>query len=167
MRFIPTLILAYLVLGLQSGLAQHIQIRDASPNLVLPVVIFIALYASRDSALLGSYILGLMQDMLSMVPLGVNPLIYGAITAAVRMTQPAIHREHWLTHILLGLAGGVLQGVILTIVGLRMPEVRAPLEMLVVSTLYTAALCPILLLPLLKSRRIFGFQPQRKLPGRV
>jgi rod shape-determining protein MreD len=165
-RFIPALILAYLALGLQSGLAQHIQIRDASPNLVLPAVIFIALYASRDSALLGSYILGLMQDMLSMVPLGVNPLIYAAITAAVRMTQPAIHREHWLTHVLLGLAGGVLQGVILTIVGLRMPP-RPEVEMLVVSTLYTAALCPLLLKPLLMSRRIFGFQPERKLPGRV
>ncbi len=166
MRFIPTLILAYLVLGLQSGLAQHIQIRDASPNLVLPVVIFIALYASRDSALLGSYLIGLMQDILSMMPLGVNPLIYAAITAAVRMTQPAIHREHWLTHVLLGLAGGVLQGAILTIVGLRMPP-RPPLEMLVISTLYTAALCPFLLKPLLMSKRIFGFQPQRKLPGRV
>jgi rod shape-determining protein MreD len=165
-RFIPTLFLAYLALGLQSGLAQHIQIRDASPNLVLPVVIFIALYASRDSALLGTYLIGLMQDMLSMVPLGVNPLMYAAITAAVRMTQPAIHREHWLTHILLGLAGGVLQGAILTIVGLRMPP-RPPVEMLLVSTLYTAALCPILLLPLLASRRIFGFQPERKMLGRV
>ena len=166
MRFIPTLILAYLALGLQSGLAQHIQIRDASPNLVLPVVIFIALYASRDSALLGTYLIGLMQDMLSMVPLGVNPLMYAAITAAVRMTQPAIPREHWLTHILLGLAGGVLQGVILSIVGLRMPP-RPPVEMLLVSTLYTAALCPILLRPLLASRRIFGFQPERKMLGRV
>ena len=82
------------------------------------------------------------------------------------MTQPAIHREHWLTHLLLGLAGGVLQGVILTIVGLRMPP-RPPVEMLVVSTLYTAALCPFLLALLLMTRRIFGFHPERKLPGRV
>lgn len=166
MRFIPTLILAYLALGLQSGLAQHIEIRGATPNLVLPVIIFIALYASRDSALLGSYLIGLMQDILSLVPLGVNPLVYAAVTVAVRMTQPAMYREHPLTHLILGLAGGVLQGVILTIVGLRMPP-RPPVDMLIGSTLYTAILCPILLLPLLKSKRLFGFQPERKLPGRV
>lgn len=166
MRFLPCLILAYVILGLQSGLSQHIQIRDASPNLVLPVVIFIALYAPRDAALLGTYILGLMQDMLSMVPLGVHPLVYAAVTVAVRVTQPTLHREHWLTHVLLALAGGVLHGVILTIVGWRMPP-RPPVEMLVTSTLYTAVLCPILLKPLLMSRRIFGFQPERKLPGRV
>lgn len=166
MRFIPWLILAYVVLGLQSGLAPYIQIRDASPNLVLPVIIFIGLYAPRDSALLGTYVVGLMQDVISQYPLGTHALVYAAVTLGVRLTQPAIHREHWLTHVVLALVGGILQAIVLTIVGIRLGA-RPPVSLLLVSTLYTAAVSPLMLKPLHKIKRVFAFQPERKLPGRV
>lgn len=165
MRFIPWLILAYVVLGLQSGLAPYIQIQGASPNLVLPVIIFIALYAPRDAALLGTYVVGLMQDVISQYPLGTHALVYAAVTVGVRMTQPAIHREHWLTHVILALVGGAIQGMILTIVGIRM-HARPPFSLLAISTLYTAALAPVMLVPLQKIKRIFAFVPERKLAGR-
>lgn len=166
MRFIPWIILAYVVLGLQCGLGPYIQINDAAPNLVLPVIIFIALYAPRDAALLGTYIVGLMQDMISTVPLGTHALVYAAVTAAVRMTQPTIQREHWLTHVLLALSGGVLQGVVWTLAGMRMHD-RPPMSLLVTTTIYTAILSPFMLKYLHKIKRIFAFQPERKMPGRV
>jgi rod shape-determining protein MreD len=166
MRFVPWFILAYLVLGLQSGLAPYIQIDNAPPNLVLPAVIFIALYAPRDAALLGTYVMGLMQDTISGVPLGTNALVYAAVTFGVRVTQPTIDREHWLTHVILALVGGVLQAAILTMVGMRRHELY-PWSMLIISTLYTAAVAPFILKPLHKIKRVFGFQPERKLPGRA
>ncbi len=166
MRFVPTILLAYLVLGIESGIAPFIGIKSATPNLLLPVVIFIALYAPRDAALLGTYVIGLMQDMLSQEPLGVHALVYGAVTFAVRLTQPTIHREHPMTHILLAVVGGGLQGVVLILVALRLPP-RPPISMLMISTLYTAALSPIILRVLHKMKRFFAFQPERKVPGRM
>jgi rod shape-determining protein MreD len=166
MRFFPWLILAYVVLGLQSGLAPYIQVYHASPNLVLPVVIFIALYAPKDSALLGTYVVGLMQDMLSAYPLGTLALVYAPVTLLVRVTQPVIHREHWMTHLVLAVVGGAIQGVVITLVGIR-TGARPPVSILAISTVYTAALAPVMLRPLHRMRKLFAFAPERKLPGRA
>lgn len=166
MRFIPTILLAYLVLGIQSGLTPYIGIRNATPNLMVAVVIFISLYAPREPALIGVYILGLMQDVLSQDPLGVHPLVYAAVAAATRVTQPTIHREHWLTHLMLGLAAGALQGLILWLVGLKMPP-RPTVDVLANSAIYTAILTPIIVKCLIRIRRLFAFQPERKSPGKI
>ena len=162
MSFIPTILLAYLVLAIQSGIAPFIGVGGATPNLLLPVVIFIALYASREPALIGVYVIGLMQDMLSQDPLGVYPLVYAFLAIVARMTQPTIHRDHWLTHILLGLAGGTLHGAILWLVSVRLGGQRYSLELIFNSAIYTAITTPIILRVLVKSKRLFGFQPDRR-----
>lgn len=166
MRFLPTILLSYLVLGIQSGLTPYIGIRNATPNLMVPVVVFIALYAPREPALIGVFILGLMQDVLSQDPLGVHALVCAAVAAATRITQPAIHREHWLTHLVLGLIGGALQGLVLWLVGLRMPP-RPSFDVLAYSAIYTAVLTPILLKGLISIRKVFAFQPERKTVGKI
>ena len=166
MRYLPWFILAYLVLGLQCGLSPYIAFHNAPPNLVMPAAIFIALYAPRDAALLGTYVLGLMQDMLSQEPLGVHALLYSAVTLAVRFTQPRFYREHWMTHLLMGLIGGVTQGLILTLVSLRLPP-RPTFSLLLISAIYSTLLTPVLLLPLQKIKWIFGFKPERRTPGRL
>lgn len=166
MRYIPWFILAYVVLGLQSGLSPYISIDGSPPNLLLPVAIFIALYAPRDAALLGTYVLGLMQDMLSLEPLGVHALVYAAVTLGVRYSQPLLFREHWITHLLLGLTGGVLHAMILVLVGFRLAP-APPIMMLATYVLYTTAITPLMLYPLQKCKRFFGFQAKRNVPGRV
>lgn len=166
MRFVPAILLAYIVLGVQSGLAPFIAVKDATPNLMLAVVIFIALYAPREPALIGVFVLGLMQDMLSTDPLGVYPLVYAAVAAATRITQPAIYRAHWLTHLVLGIVGGALHAGILILVGLRMPG-RPSLDVLIASATYTAIITPFLLWLLISIRKIFAFRPERKTPGQI
>lgn len=166
MRFIPAILLAYVVLGVQSGLGPFIAVKDATPNFMLAVVIFIALYAPREPALIGVFVLGLMQDMLSQDPLGVYPLVYAAVAAATRVTQPAIHRQHWLTHLILGLVGGALHAGILMLVGLRMPG-RPSLDVLIASAIYTAVLTPVLLWLLISIRKVFAFRPERKTAGQI
>ena len=163
MSFIPTILLAYLVLAIQSGIAPFIDVGAATPNLLVPVVIFIALYASREPALIGVYVLGLMQDMLSQDPLGVYPIVYAFLAIVTRMTQPAIHREHPLTHLVLGLAGGALHGAILWLVSVRLGGQRYSFELIANSAIYTAITTPIILLLLIKSKRLFGFQPDRRI----
>lgn len=156
------MLLAYVVLGLQSGIAPFIDVRSATPNLLLPVVIFIALYASREPALIGIYVLGLMQDMLSQDPLGVYPLVYAVVAYAARMTRPVIHREHWLTHLILGLVGGALHGGILWLVSVRLGGERYSFELIANSAVYSAITTPIILKLLIRAKRLFGFQPERR-----
>ncbi len=154
MRFIPTILLAYVVLGLQSGLSTFIEINGVAPNLALPLVIFIALYAPRDVALVGVFIIGLMQDMLTQSPVGVYPLVYACVAFATRTTQPALQRGHWITHIIVACTGAIAQGAILYVVGLRMPP-RHSWQVLMNMAIYSAVLTPILLRLLIWSKRLF------------
>jgi len=165
MRIIPTILLAYLVIAIQSGLAPFIAVRDATPNLMLAVVIFIALYAPREAALIGVYVLGLMQDVLSQEPLGAHALVYAAVAIATRFTQPSIHREHWLTHVLLAMMGAALHAVILWLAGLRLPPQPA-VDLLFAGALYSVILTPILLRVLIAMRRIFIYSAHKKIEAR-
>lgn len=161
MNFFLIILLAYVVLGIQSGLGPFIAMGDATPNLMVAVVVYIALYAPREPALIGVFVLGLMQDVLSQDPVGVYPLVYAAVAGATRITQPTIRREHWVTHLVLGATGGVLQGIILWLIGLRTGS-RPSLHTLIISAAYTAVLTPILLKGLIAMRKMFAFQRELK-----
>src|ERR1700749_2562039 len=87
MRWLTYFILAYLTLGLQIGLAGHIALGGARPNLVLLAVIFIAINAPRDAALLGCFVLGLLQDLTTQQPLGIFALSYGLVAMFTISTQ--------------------------------------------------------------------------------
>jgi len=162
MRIIPVLLLAYLVLGVQSGLSPFIAVGNASPNLMLAVILFITLYAPREAALIGVYVLGLMQDVLSQEPLGVHPLVYAAVAFATRATQPGIHREHWLTHVILSVAAAALHAGILYLIGIRLLSQPDP-RMLISTALYTVIVTPFLLRLLILARPLFIHRPDRAL----
>lgn len=163
MRVIPTILLAYVVLAVQSGLAPFIAVRGASPNLMLPVVIFVALYAPREVALIGVYVLGLMQDIMSQEPLGLHPLVYAAVAFATRATQPALHRNHWITQVILAALGAGLHAIILWLVGWRMPP-RPSFEALANGAIYTFVLTPLILRGLVALRRVFVVTQAARLP---
>src|SRR5436305_14664380 len=110
MRWLPFFILAYVMLGVQVGLSGFDQVYRGRPNFVLLAVVFIAVNAHRDAGLLGCFLLGLMQDLLTQSPLGLNAMAYGAIGMLVIGLQEVVYREHFLTHIALGLAGGLRYG---------------------------------------------------------
>ena len=113
MRFLPFFILAYIALGIQSGLTGYGAIYQARPNLALLVVIFIAVNANRDAALLGCFLLGLTQDLLTgQSPLGLNAVSYGLIGILVINTQEVVYSDHFLTHISLGLLGGLMYALL-------------------------------------------------------
>ena len=112
MRWISFFILAYVALGVQLGLAGAADIQGAGVNVVMLAAIFIALNVPRDEALLGCFLLGLMQDLLTLQPLGVWAVAYTIVGMFVISTQEFVYREHPLTHITLGLGGGLLSGAV-------------------------------------------------------
>lgn len=163
MRWPPYFILAYLALGVQAGVGADVAVGLAQPNLVLIAAIFIALHAPRDSALLGCFAMGLLQDLLTLQPLGLFALSYGLVGLFVVSSQEIVYREHPLTHVLLTLAGSLMTGgVLLVHAWVRGPSL--PVGSVLMSALYTAAVAPAVLWPLARFRRVFAFQsPRRRL----
>ena len=161
MRWITYFILAYLALAIQAGIAPYVRWNRAPPNLVLLAVIFIAINAPRQAALLGCLCLGLMQDLLTQSPLGLYALSYGLVGMFVVSTQQVVYREHPLTHFSLALVGGLLTAFVLLLQGLiHRPGIGA--WSLLITTIYTAILAPFVLGILQRLKRAFAFQPSRR-----
>lgn len=160
MRWIVYFILAYLAVGLQVGLAEHLRYNDGTPNFVLLAVIFIAINAPREPALLGAFVLGALQDLLSTQAMGLYAFSYGLAAMFTISTQEIIYREHPLTHLSLGLVTGLLTAVILVLhAWLKQPaSMKAPF----VSAILTAAAAPIVLGILQRMKRAFAFKEERR-----
>jgi len=159
MRWLTYFILAYLAMGLQIGLAGVLRYHNGEINFVLIAVVFIALNAPRDSALLGSFVLGALQDMATQQPLGVHALAYGFTAMLISFTQGRVYRGHPLTHFALTLAGGfITAGVMFVHSAVRGPS--APVS--IASAFYTAILAPLVLMGLMRVRFLFSFQSGRR-----
>jgi rod shape-determining protein MreD len=161
MRLPAYFILAYVVIGLQIGLGESLRIGHCRPDLVLLAVIFIAIHAPRDAALLGCFGIGLMQDLVSLNSLGVHALAYSLVAMFIVSTQELVYRAHPLTHFSLGFVGSVLAGLVVLIHGwIRGPGV--PVTQLLGNALYTACVAPLVLALLNVTRRAFSFQQSRR-----
>lgn len=160
MRWLYWSILAYIVLVLQAGVGPFIAWGGVPPNLVLILVVFFALNAPREPALLAGFVLGLMQDLLTTTPLGFNAFIGGLVALLVQFTQASVYRDHPLTHFMLTLGAGVLASLFTVAHGWFYPA-SPPLAMLITCNLYTAVLAPLLLWPLGRLKPLFAFQARR------
>jgi rod shape-determining protein MreD len=164
MKWLPYFILAYLILGFQIGLRGFVEFKGAAPNLVLIVVIFLALNAPREPALLGCFLLGMMQDLLTLHPVGTWAVAYGLVAYFVLSTQEVVYPEHPLTHFSMTLAGGILCAVVLSLHawlyawfhGKNNGQSQA--VGLFASALYSAILAPFILGMLQRMKGAFGFR---------
>jgi rod shape-determining protein MreD len=175
MRWFTYAILAYLAVGLQIGLAPYIAYRGAAPNFVLLAVVFIAVNAPKDAALLGCFILGFLQDLVTQQQPGLFALSYGLVAMLIVSTQQVVYKDHPLTHFSLALAAGLVTATILVVHGwVRPPAFRATDVKIAIRAvrpsgtieltraLYTALLAPIVLGVLRKTKTVFGFQSHRR-----
>lgn len=163
MRWLACFILAYLAIGIQIGADPYFRFHGVMPDLILIAVIFIAINARRDSALLGCMLIGAMTDLVTGVSFGLYTLAYSLVAMFVVSTQDIVYREHPLTHLSLPFFGSLLVTAVLFVYGLIHRESGAQtLTMLFASAVYTAALGPVLLGILQRMKRIFAFQPSRR-----
>ncbi len=172
MRFIPYFILAYLAIGLQIGLGRYLQWNGVEPNLVLLAVVFIAINAPREPALLGCFAMGAVQDLLTVQPPGLYALSYGIVAMVISVMQATVKRAHPFTHVSLvamaaALTSGVLwfQGLIWGRTTANDPSpasVRTDLGSLFVGIVLTAILAPFVIGVLHRVRKAFAFQQGRK-----
>jgi rod shape-determining protein MreD len=180
LRWIPFVILGYVMLGLQLGLGAFTSFRGVSPNLLLLVVIFISLHARREEALLGSFLLGAIQDLISIQPIGLFAFSYGLVAMLVCWSVESVRRTHPLTHLSLTFLGGSIMGMILivhdyfrpvgpvsTVGGTVAHAIRIGPRVVAVSVLYTTLLSPIVIGLLQLLNPIFAFEANNRRRNRV
>jgi rod shape-determining protein MreD len=171
MRWLTYFILAYLALGLQVGLRGFVEVRGATPNFVLMIVVFLAINGRREPVLIACFLLGLMQDLFTQQPMGTWAIAYSLVGASVYSTQEIVYPKHPLTHFCLTLLGGILAGVVLTIHGWIYPLIHGresggvgatgDIGVYLASALYSAVLAPLFLGVLHRLRKAFAFSRRR------
>jgi rod shape-determining protein MreD len=167
MRWLSFFMLAYVAVGLQTGIAAAIQWHGAGPNLVLIAAVFIAMNAPRDVGLLGAFILGALQDLTSGSALGLYAFSYGLVALFVASARQVVYREHPLTHFSLTLMGGFVTGTVLAIHGWWRRHDASPLLaesplLLFYTAVYSAVLAPFVLGILQRMTRAFKFESSRR-----
>jgi rod shape-determining protein MreD len=190
MRWISYAILAYLALGLQVGLGDYVTFKGAAPNFVLLAVVYLAINAPREAALMGCFALGVMHDLLTQQTPGLFALGYGLVGLMASRTNQVVYRDHPLTHFSMTLGGGLLVGGLLVLhawlfppgaretrwvggaaaasVQVTLAAVRPSVVAELIRAGYTSLLAPVVLGVLQRLRRAFNFQPgRRKLANRI
>jgi rod shape-determining protein MreD len=163
MRWAAFFILVYLAIGLQIGVGDYARVGGygARPDLVLIAVIFIAIHAPRDAALLGAFAIGLVKDMTTLAPLGLYAVAYALVGMFTVSTQELIYRASIVTHVTLGFVGSLLAGAVVLIHGwIKGPP--ASFGEVFGSALYTALLAPLVLGVLNLARGAFSFRRRQR-----
>ena len=161
MRWFPVLLLAYIAIGIQAGVSGEVRIHGFGPNLGLLVIVFVALGAPREPALLACVVIGGMQDLATQQAPGLYALSYGIVGWLIVGMQNVVYREHPLTHTTLVLVGGLISGLVIWIHG-RILGPRVSIMVLSGIAIYTAILGVPALWALQRSRRVFGMHGQRR-----
>ena len=160
MRWFPVILLAYIVIGIQAGIAGEVRVHCFGPNLPLLVIVFVALSGSRESALLACVMIGGMQDLATQQSPGQFALSYGLVAWLIVGMQNVVYREHPLTHTTLVLIGGLVTGAVIWIHG-RMMAPRVSITLLLGTAIYTAVLATPALWAMQRARRAFGMRMPR------
>src|SRR5215210_4341814 len=108
MRWLSCFILAYIALGIQIGAGEFMRVGGAKPNLVLLAVIYIAINAPRDAALLAGFLMGFMLDLTGLGPLGLYAFAYGLVAMFIVSMQEVVYREHPMTHFIVTLFASLI-----------------------------------------------------------
>ena len=164
MRWAPVLIFAYLVVGLQAGLAGQISVHGAEPNFGLLAIVFIAINGPREPALLACVVIGGMQDLATQQAPGLFALSYGLAGWVICEIQQVVYQDHPLTHAVLTLFAGVLTAIVVYVHG-RVVTPRVSLVTVLGTAVFSALLAPLVIWVLNALRPLFGFATKRRKPG--
>ena len=160
MRWLPFILLAYVMLGLQIGLGGLP--RAGAVNFVLIAAVFLSLNATRSVAVPACFGLGLLQDIAGIGPIGTYALTYSLVALMVAGTDRALSAEHPITHFVITLAGGVVTAIVLWLHGnLARYGVASPMGPGLVSAFYSAVVAMPALWALNRMRKTFRFRRAR------
>ncbi len=175
MRWLSYFILAYLTMAAQIGLADLLILRGAKVNLVLIAAVFIAVNAPREAALIGCFVMGMLQDLLTQNPPGLHAFAYGLTGLAVVGMQPYLSKDNPIAHMAMTLLGGVITAAVVfahsmvvpiapaaTVDGVTIDAVRPYLVPLIFGVIFTTLAAAPVSLMLMRLKSVFAFQQTRR-----
>ena len=166
-RELKTIVVTTLLLGaavlIQSTLLRWVTLRGVKPDLALIVLVFVAVRRGSTSAQVSGFLAGLLEDILSLAPVGFNALLRTVLGFFYGLMAGSIFVDPVLMPVLLVLVATLLKGLLssLLVVLFRVP---APGFQIFAGPLwievgYNAVLAPFLFAPL---RRLKSLAPREK-----
>jgi rod shape-determining protein MreD len=181
MKWPLPLLMGYLLLALESPVREALRLGPtaASPSLVFPMVVFIALLASSTAALWTAWIVGMAVDVTTLrgsgaiVVAGPHALGYLAAAYLILTIRPLVMRKNPITLVLLSIAGeGMAAVVIVFLFAVRrtlwhgtwaddiQSSLMSDLWQRIIGACYTGAAAAVLAAVLFPLTTWFGFQDQ-------
>ncbi len=166
MRWLTFSLLAIMVLTLQSAVGPRLTLLGSRPDWLLVVVVFLALYAPPQDAVLGAGLIGLGGDLLSIERLGLLVLSYVLVAMVIVGVREHVFKSAHTTRFILTLVVGLALrvGWAAYYRALYDASVSVGLELLqqvVWGAVYTACWALPLHFVLVRFSRIFGFARPR------
>lgn len=103
MRWSVFIIVAALVIVAQSALAPTVAVAGVRPDWLITMAVFLGLFARREDAVIGAWIIGTMADLLTVERFGLMGLSYGLTALVVGGIREFVFRDLLSTQIALTL----------------------------------------------------------------
>jgi rod shape-determining protein MreD len=166
LNWILVLVIAYLLCLMQTGMTSWLRWwGEASPNLLLVLLIFLGLHAPLHTLAMASVVLGVAYDLTHSTPFGFGTISFALIGLSMVQLRQMVFREHPISHATLGLVCGVMLAVILVVLQwfrgwvFEIPiESRSSLGVLLKSAVLTIPATVVLVWLLRKYRSTLGLK---------
>lgn len=166
-REFKTILLSTLLLGsavlLQSTVLRWVALKGVKPDLALIVLVFVAIRRGSMAAQVSGFLAGLLEDVLSLAPLGFNALLRTVLGFFYGLTAGSIFVDPVLMPVLLILVATILKGLasclLVVIFRIPAPGFQIFAGPLWIEVGYNALLAPFLFAPL---RRLRALAPRDK-----
>ena len=166
-RELRTIVISTLLLGiaviLQSTVLRFVALRGVKPDLALIVMVFVAVRRGGMSAQVSGFLAGLLEDILSLAPVGFNALLRTVLGFFYGLTAGSILVDPVLMPVLLVLVATLLKGLLssLLVVLFHIPALGFQIFAgpLWIEVGYNAVLAPFLFAPL---RLLRALAPREK-----
>ena len=103
MRWPVFILFAALMLTLQSAVAPRLDVLGSRPDWLLVVVVLLAMRARPFDAVLGSWIIGALADLMTIERFGLMALSYALVAMLVVSIREALFRYHGFTQFVITL----------------------------------------------------------------
>ena len=164
MSWIPLLLCLVVLLPVQSSALPHVAIEEAAPDVLLLLLLFVTLYVKKPDVYFAAWLIGLARDAFSQTPLGFHAVAYVLVGVVVCRLRGEIFDDHAITRMLLAAAASAAVGAAaLAAMVTTYPQVSVStaLRQLALSTVYTTAVCPVVLAVFDLARKLARWQAGR------
>lgn len=148
-KLIP-LVSAAIVVVLQIVIAPIIAIYSVVPNFIVAFVIVLSIVRREDTTYLYAFVMGLLSDLLSHVPLGLTPLLLLLISFALSRVFEVLERSSFVMVLVASAVSVLIYEIIVMIVQLVLGYPASVFDMMVArvlpATFFNFIICAILYL---------------------